>query len=502
MSDQTSPFIRATNISKSFSKVTVLQDVDFEIFPGEVHALVGENGAGKSTLVKVICGVHPPDRGSLVVDGKEEVIPDPNAARDLGIAFIHQEPLIFQDLDVTENIFIGHTRNTQGVFLNWPAMYNQAKILLASLDVKLDAKAKTRGMSIADQQMVEIISALSQDAKVIVMDEPTAALTPGEVEHLFKIVKLLKKQGKALVFISHRLDEVLVISDRTTILRDGEKVVTKMTKDLTKTDIVKFMIGREMTELIVKEKTKIGEKLFSVENLTLKGTFKNVTLDVKAAEIVGVAGLVGAGRSEVAQAIFGITPPDSGDIYINGEKTTIGCPKDAINHGVAYVPEDRQHQGLFLPFAVARNITYTAPEKISKKGWLKLKNENSIAKNFINQLKIKLRSRKQPVKELSGGNQQKVVLSKWLLTEPQILILDEPTRGIDVGAKEEVYKIINQLAKEGKAILMISSELPEIISLSDRVIVMKEGQITGRFDRSEVTDEKIMTAATVSIKES
>jgi rhamnose transport system ATP-binding protein len=502
MSAETSPFIRATQISKSFSKVTVLQDVDFEIFPGEVHALVGENGAGKSTLVKVICGVHPPDKGVLVVDGKEENIPDPNVARDLGISFIHQEPLIFQDLNVTENIFVGHTRGSQGIFLNWPAMYKKANELLASLDVKLDAKAKTRGMSIADQQMVEIISALSQDAKVIVMDEPTAALTPGEVEHLFKIVNLLKKQGKALVFISHRLDEVLAISDRTTVLRDGEKVVTKMTKDLTKTDIVKYMIGREMTELIVKEKTKIGEKLFSVENLTLKGTFKNVTLDVKAAEIVGVAGLVGAGRSEVAQAIFGITPPDSGDIFIKGKKTTIGCPKDAINHGVAYVPEDRQHQGLFLPFAVARNITYTAPEKISKRGWLKLKNENSIAKNFINQLKIKLRSRKQPIKELSGGNQQKVVLSKWLLTEPQILILDEPTRGIDVGAKEEVYKIINQLAKEGKAILMISSELPEIISLSDRVIVMKEGQITGRFDRSEVTDEKIMTAATVSIKES
>lgn len=471
MSDQKTPYINATNISKSFNKVTVLQNIDFEIYPGEVHALVGENGAGKSTLVKVICGVHEPDTGHLEVDGKKVQIPDPNTARDLGIAFIHQEPLIFQDLDVTENIFVGHTRGSQGLFLNWPTMYEEAKTLLASLDVKLDAKAKTRGMSIADQQMVEIISALSQDAKVIVMDEPTAALTPGEVEHLFKIVELLKKQGKALVFISHRLDEVLAISDRTTILRDGEKVVTKMTNELTKTDIVKYMIGREMTELIVKEKTKIGEKLFSVENLTLKGTFKDITLDVKAAEIVGVAGLVGAGRSEVAQAIFGITPPDSGDIYIGEEKTRISCPKDAINQGIAYVPEDRQHQGLFLPFAVGKNMTYTAPEKISKIGWLQLKNENSIAEKFIKKLKIKLRIHKQPVKELSGGNQQKVVLSKWLLTEPQILILDEPTRGIDVGAKEEVYKIINELAKQGKAILMISSELPEIISLSDRVMV-------------------------------
>ncbi len=499
--DQKSPIVRTKSISKFFSGVRVLHNIDFEIYPGEVHALVGENGAGKTTLSGIICGVHLPDGGEIYVNENNENISSPHAARDLGIAFIHQEPLVFQDLDVTENIFVGHTRHSHGMFLDWSRMYAEARELLDSLDVKLNPRAKMKGMSIADQQMVEIISALSQNAKVIIMDEPTAALTPAEVEILFSIVSRLREQGKALVFISHRLDEVLAISDRVTVLRDGEMVGTHFTKDVTRNDIIKMMIGREIKELIVKEEADKGALMLSVKNLNLAGTFKDISFDVHQGEIVGVAGLVGAGRSEVARAVFGVTPPDSGEIRIKGESVNIRSPHEAIHAGIAYVPEDRQHEGLFLPFAVSKNMTYAVPEQISRKGWLNFKKEKDIAQEYIKKLQVHLRKTTQPVKELSGGNQQKIVLSKWLLTKPQVLILDEPTRGIDVGAKEEVYKMINRLAQQGKAILMISSELPEILSLSDRIIVMKEGRITGRFDKSEATDEKIMTAASASIKE-
>jgi rhamnose transport system ATP-binding protein len=356
-------------------------------------------------------------------------------------------------------------------------------------------------MSIADQQMVEIISALSQNAKLIIMDEPTASLTPGEVKTLFSIVTRLKEQGKAIVFISHRLDEVKSIADVITVLRDGNKVGTHKAHDVTKNDIIKMMIGREMSELIQKGNAEKGETALKVEKLYLEGVFSDISFEVREGEILGVAGLVGAGRSEVARAIFGLTPVDNGSIQVYGKITHIKSPEDAIKQGIAYVPEDRQHEGLFLPFTIASNMSYAVPKKISKRGWLNFKREREMAEEYKGKLQIHLRDVGQAAKELSGGNQQKVVIAKWLLTEPRVLILDEPTRGIDVGAKMEVYKMINQLAAQGKAIVMISSELPEILSLSDNVIVMKEGRITGRFTRKEASDEKIMTAATANVKE-
>jgi rhamnose transport system ATP-binding protein len=494
------PLINTKRISKDFSGVRVLSDIDFEIRLGEVHAVVGENGAGKSTLMKIIAGVYLPSEGKVFVEDEEVVISSPHTARGLGIALIHQEPLIFSDLDVTENIFVGHTRKEQGMFLDWKYMYSEAQRLLDSLDVHLDPKAKMKGMSIADQQMVEIISALSQNAKLIIMDEPTASLTPGEVKTLFSIVTRLKEQGKAIVFISHRLDEVKNIADVITVLRDGKKVGTQKSKDVTKNDIIRMMIGREMSELIQKEKTEKGKTALKIEDLYLEGVFSDISFEVREGEILGVAGLVGAGRSEVARAVFGLTPPESGSIQVYGKEINIKSPEDAIKQGIAYVPEDRQYEGLFLPFTTASNMTYAVPKEISKRGWLNFKKEREMAEEYTGKLQIRLRDVGQKVKELSGGNQQKVVISKWLLTEPRVLILDEPTRGIDVGAKMEVYKMVNQLAAQGKAIIMISSELPEILSLSDNIIVMKEGRITGRFSRGEASDEKIMAAATANVK--
>ena len=493
------PLIETKKISKDFSGVCVLNKIDFSIYPGEIHAVVGENGAGKSTLMKIIAGVHLPSGGEILVNDKITEIPSPHAARGLGIALIHQEPLVFGDLDVTENIFVGHTRDNHGLFLDWKRMYTEAKGLLDSLEVHLNPRAKMKGMSIADQQMVEIISALSQNAKVIIMDEPTASLTPTEVATLFSIVTRLKEQGKAIVFISHRLDEVKSIADTITVLRDGELVGTKPAESLKKSDIIRMMIGREMSEMIQKDQTEKGQCAFSVKELVLSGVFRNISFEVREGEILGIAGLVGAGRSEVARSLFGLTPPEEGEIIVYGKSVKIKNPEDAIRYGIAYVPEDRQHEGLFLPYTVASNMTYATPGKISKNGFLSFSEERQATEKYKKELQIRFRSSNQRVKELSGGNQQKVVLAKWLMTEPKILILDEPTRGIDVGAKVEVYRMINDFASQGKAIIMISSELPEILSLSDNIIVMKEGHITGRFNRQSATDEKIMEAATTSI---
>lgn len=490
------PLVRLEGITKAFSGVKVLNNINFEIYPSEVHALVGENGAGKTTLSKIISGVYQQNSGHIYLNNNKISISSPQAGQELGIALIHQEPLSFPELNVTENIFIGHTRQNGKKLIDWKEKHQEARQLLDSLDVNLDERARVGGLSIADQQMVEIVSALSLNARLIIMDEPTSSLTPNEVSNLFKIMRRLQKQGKAIVFISHRLDEVVEISQRITVLRDGKKINTCLTEEVTKDDIIRMMIGREMKELIKKEESKSGEILLKVENITLPGSFEDVSFHLRRGEIVGVSGLVGAGRSEVARALFGITPPAAGEIQLAGETIKISSPRDAINNGIAYVPEERQQQGLFLPFSVASNMTFSVMQLITRMGWINNKKEKLIARKYINRLQIALRSEMQKVKELSGGNQQKVVLAKWLLTEPQILILDEPTRGIDIGVKAEVYKMINRLAKEGKSILMISSELPEILTLSDRILVMCAGRITGVFTRSEADEEKIMTAAT------
>lgn len=498
MNNDVNPIVKVKNISKSFSGVRVLNNIDFNIYSGEVHAILGENGAGKSTLVKIISGVYTPTEGQIYFNDQPVKILSPKAAHRLGISMIHQEPLTFPDLNVTENIFVGHTRDEGGAAINWMEKQRKARELLDSLEVSIDEKAVVRGMSIADQQMVEITCALSHNAKVIIMDEPTAALSLGEVKTLFTIVRKLKEQGKAIVFIGHRLEEVEEISDRITVLRDGEKVGERITAETSQEQMVKMMIGRTVKEQIHKEEVEKGDVLLEVDNLTLQGKFNDISFKIRKGEVVGFAGLVGAGRTEVAKAIFGITPAESGSIKYAGNEVIIDSPQKAINLNIAMVPEDRAIQGLILPMSVLKNTTYTILKRLSTVGWLKFKQEKKYVKEYVTKLNIRLRDIQQPAKELSGGNQQKVVLSKWLLTEPDFLILDEPTRGIDVGAKVEVYKLINKLAREGKAIMMISSELPEIMSLSDRIYVMSEGRMTAELRREEANEEKIMSAASIS----
>jgi ABC-type sugar transport system ATPase subunit len=487
--------IVAKGITKAFSGVVVLKNIDFQINPGEVHGVVGENGAGKTTLMKIINGVFPPTEGSIFVEGKEKKINSPHNARQLGIVLIHQEPLTFQDLNVTENIFLGNDAVYRRGLVDWKSNYKKSKELLNSLEVDINERALLKGMSIADQQMVEIASALSLNAKVIIMDEPTSALSLAEVKSLFSIVRRLKEQGKGIVFIGHRLEEIMEVSDRITVLRDGEKVGERMTADIQKKDLVQMMIGRTIKDLIGKEEISKGDEALAVENISLPGKFNNISIKVHKGEIVGMAGLVGAGRTEVGMAIFGVAPALAGVIKINGEKVNIKNPQDAMKYGIAMVSEDRAISGLLLPFSVEHNITFAVLKELTKNFFINFKMEDEMVEDFRTKLDIKMRDSSQEVRELSGGNQQKVVLAKWLLTEPDILILDEPTRGIDIGAKSEVYKLITELARQGKAILMISSELPEILQMSDRVYVMCEGRMIEEFNRSELNSEKIMIAA-------
>jgi rhamnose transport system ATP-binding protein len=505
MTDTTAqPIIVCRAVGKSFAGVTVLESVDFDLRPGEVHTLMGENGAGKSTLMKILAGVHTPGSGELLLDNVPVNIPSPLAAQKLGIALIHQEPLSFPDLSVAENIFMsggspqadGKSQGSPSWFVNWSAMYSEAAKLLESLGVKLDPKAKVRGLSIADQQMVELAAALSQKARVLLMDEPTAALTPEEVGDLFRIVRRLRDAGTAIVFISHRLEEVFSISDRITVLRDGHCIGTRNVKETTTDEIIRMMVGRELGNLFDKPPAQIGEARLKVENLASEGRFADITFEVRRGEILGVAGLVGAGRTDVAQSIFGIHPQSAGKVSLDGKPLNISSPRQAIDQGIAYVPEDRAHHGLLLPMSIATNTSIADLKKVSKFGFLYRSRDRKIAEDWRDKLRTRLRDVSQPAKELSGGNQQKVVLSKWLLTEPQVLILDEPTRGIDVGAKSEVHHLMGELARQGKSILMISSDLPEVLAMSDRIIVMREGRITGHFTRSEATQEKIMAAAT------
>jgi len=496
METNRTPLISVKKIGKSFSGVVVLHDVDFDVYPGEVHALIGENGAGKSTMVKIISGVHEPTWGDVYVEGQHKHFKTPHDARSAGIAMIYQEPLTFPDLNVTENVFLGHTRERTKVKIDWKQLYKITEDMLKSLGVKMGARDLVRGMSIADQQMIEITAALSQNAKVIIMDEPTAALSQGEVDKLFSIIRKLKQQGKGIIFIGHRLEEIMEISDRITVLRDGAFVGETATKETSIDELVHMMVGRTFNELIVKEEAPIGEVMLETEGLTMPEQYYDVSIKVRRGEIVGMAGLVGAGRSEVASAIFGAVPAVSGTVKVKGKPVHIKNVADAMKIGIAMVPEDRAKTGLVLPMACTTNMTFAILKNMSKFGFVDTKQEKKYFDEYVDYLQIKLRSGEQTVKELSGGNQQKVVIAKWLLTQPDILILDEPTRGIDVGAKAEVYKLIAELAKQGKAILMISSEMQEVLQLSDRVYVMCEGHVTAELNRDELSGHAIMTAAT------
>lgn len=495
---QSSPFVRTHNIYMAFDGVNVVRDVSLSLYPGEVHALVGENGAGKSTMLKIIAGIYRPRAGTVEVGGQEAVIPTPQAASALGIALIHQEPLAFPDLTVAENIFVGVEPKRPGIgWLDWPAMYQRTGEVLATLGIKLDPKARMRGLSVADQQMVDMAAALSQNARVLLMDEPTASLTPNEVDRLFNIMRKLRDEGAAIVFVSHRLEEVLAIADRITVMRDGEVVGERYPQQTNADEIIRLMVGRSLHAMYEKPQDRQpGPVVLEASGLTSAGHFEDISFQLRASEIVGLAGLVGAGRSFVAQALFGILALDRGTVKVHGRPVTIKTPRDAMAQGIAYVPEDRQHQGLLMPMSVTRNISLPTLPQFAQFGWLRGSGERAAAESFVERLRIILRQVEQPVAELSGGNQQKVVLSKWLLTRPKIIILDEPTRGIDVGAKAEVHRLMGELAAQGIAILMISSELPEVLAMSDRVLVMREGHLVAALDRNEMSAERVMATAT------
>ncbi len=483
-------------ISKFFPGVRALNRVDFDLYPGEVHCLVGENGAGKSTLIKIITGVYQPDEGEILYQGQKVVFANPMVASRYQIAAVYQQPASFPHLTVTENIFLGHPLiHPKSKRLLWPAMWERARELLRSLGSDLSPTAVVGTLSVAQQQMVEIAKALSIHARILIMDEPTAALTRRETEDLYAIVRKLRAQGTAIIFISHRFEDIYEIADRVTVLRDGKSVGTWKIVEIGEQDLIRAMVGREITQLFPKAQVTPGKELLRVEKLSRIGFFRDISFSLRAGEIVGLSGLVGSGRTEVAQAIFGIAPADEGKIFVEGKEVTIKSPLDAIRNGIGYLPEDRLHQGLFFPMSISDNITIAILDDIAPSGWLQPEREHEVASRMLELLKIKAPTIFHPVSSLSGGNQQKVVVAKLLAARLRILIMDEPTQGVDVGAKAAIHQIMSDLAKEGLGILMISSEMPEILGMSDRILVMHEGRISGEFSRGEATQEKLLEAA-------
>ncbi len=490
------PIIELSGIAKHFGSVQALQGIDFRLFPGEVHALAGENGAGKSTLVKILAGIYRPDAGMVKVGGEVVELRSPTQAQALGIAVVHQEPMLFPDLDVAENVFMGrHPRDRFGR-VDWKRMYREVDQLLTSLDVPLSSHTPVQGLSVAEQQLVEIAKALSLDTRVLVLDEPTAALSAHEVDELFAIVRQLRERGVAILFVSHRLEEIFEIADRLTIFRDGTHIITAPVGEMTTEAIIRHMVGRELSNLFPKSEARIGDVVLEVRHLSRPGSFTDVSFQLRQGEILGFAGLVGAGRTEVARVLFGLDRAESGEIWLKGKQVRIRSPRDAMRSGLAYVPEDRHQHGLVMDFSIAANVTLPILKQVSRLGLIDPRLERKIAGDYSSQLHVRSSGIEQLVNALSGGNQQKVVLSKWLATNPSVLILDEPTRGIDVGAKAEVHRIISDLAVEGLAIILISSELPEVLAMADRVIVLHEGRVSGIFARSEATQERVMFAAT------
>ncbi len=486
------------NISKRFSGVEVLHQVSFSLRPGEVHALLGENGAGKSTLVKVITGVHQPDGGEIYLDGTQVQFSDALQARNAGIAAIYQELTLFPDLDAAENIFVGRQPTTAGGRIDWRRLYREAEELIDSLGVHLDLRQKARNLSIAQQQTIEIARAFSINARILIMDEPTSSLTLTEVADLFRLVRRLRDGGTAIIFISHRIEELFELADRVTVLRDGSYVGTKQLTEVNRDDLIRMMVGRTISTLFPKQPARLGDVALKVDALSRPGAFENVSFELRRGEILGMAGLVGAGRTEVARAIFGVEPATHGTIEVNGRTATIASPEQAISLGIAYVPEDRHTHGIIPAMNLVANISLPTLHEYAVGGWLRGKKERTAALQSARLMEVRAHSMFQTAGELSGGNQQKVLLAKWLSTDPEILILDEPTRGIDVGTKAAVHALMSKLAGDGMAILMISSELPEVLGMSDRILVMREGKVTALLARADSTQEKILHFATQS----
>ncbi|MGW2032786.1 MULTISPECIES: sugar ABC transporter ATP-binding protein [Streptomyces] len=490
------PVLALKGVSKSFGAVRALRDVSLELLPGEVHALAGENGAGKSTLIKTLAGVHRPDAGQVLLDGEPVVFHGPGDARDAGIAVIYQEPTLFPDLSIAENIFMGRRPRRALGRIDHKATHAATAALMRRLGVDLDPGRPARGLSIADQQIVEIAKALSFDARVLIMDEPTAALTGSEVARLFGVVRTLREQGAAVLFISHRLEEIFEICQQVTTLRDGAWIAGEPLAGMSEDDLVRRMVGRDLAELYPKQEVRAGEVALSVRRLTREGVFTDVSFEVRRGEIVGLAGLVGAGRTEVARAVFGVDRRDAGEVEVGGRRLANGAPSAAMAAGLALVPEDRRAQGLVMDMSIERNIGLTGLRTTSRAGLVNRTAERSRSLDWAVRLQVKYARIADAVSTLSGGNQQKVVLAKWLATGPRVLIVDEPTRGIDVGTKAEVHRLLGELAADGVAVLMISSDLPEILGMADRVLVMHEGRITAEIPRADATEETVMAAAT------
>lgn len=489
--------VKLERVSKSFAGIPVLKEVDFDVRAGEVHALLGENGAGKSTLIKIIAGVHAPDSGIIRIGDTEMASLTPREARKGGIATVYQELLLFPELSVAENIFLGNAPRAALRMLDWTQMRRRSRQLLDSLDSPdLDVDAKVGTLSVANRQRVEIAKALSQDAKVLIMDEPTAALADADVKRLMAVVKRLRERGVAIIYVSHKLPEIFEIADRVTVLRDGALIGTRPIGEVTEQSLVAMMVGREIDHLFPKAEPVIGDTILRVRDLSYGARVRNISFELRRGEILGLAGLVGSGRTELALTIFGITPATAGTIEVDGKQVTISSPKQARNLGIAYVPEDRGLQGLVKPMTIAQNNSMAAMHRVVSGIFIQVATEARRAAASIAKLGIRARGPEQIVGQLSGGNQQKVVLGKWLETEPRILIMDEPTRGIDVGAKAEIHALMSRLAKQGMAILMISSELPEVLGMSDRVLVMHSGRLTATLDRADATPESVGAAMT------
>lgn len=485
------------NVSKSFSGVKALDNVSLKVKKGSVHALVGENGAGKSTLMKILCGEYQIDEGEIYFKGKKVEIENTQTALDLGISYIHQELSPILDMTIAENIFLGREPTYgNGMFVDFDRLYSEAEKLLLDMSLMLDPHCKMRELSVAERQLVEIIKAISRGASLIVMDEPTSAITEREVEILFEKIRELKARGVSIIFITHKLDEIFEVADDITVIRDGKWIDSNCAEYYDKAKLITLMVGRTINDIFPKKKVKIGDTAIEVKNISTNGVFEDISFKVRKGEILGVAGLVGAGRTEVARAIFGLDPIDSGEIIMNDKSLKIRTPYDAISNGIVMVPEDRRELGLVMCRSIRENISLPNLEMLFPGPLINEGQEVKLVNEMVKKLQIKTPYINLKVNKLSGGNQQKVVIAKWLIREIKVLILDEPTRGIDVGSKSEIHKLIGDLAETGVAIIMISSELPEILGMSDRIIVMHEGKLTGELSRQEASQEKIMTLAT------
>jgi ribose transport system ATP-binding protein len=488
--------LEASAIGKLFPGVRALDAVDFTLRPGEVHALVGENGAGKSTLIKVFCGVYQPDAGEIRVDGRPVTIPSAQDSQVLGIAPVHQEIHLVPLLSVAENIFLGRQPLRRTGWIDRARMERQAAEILDGLGIRVDVRALVTDLSVAQRQMVSISRALSPNARVIILDEPTASLSERETQVLFEIIRRLKSRGVAVIYISHRLEEIFAIGDRVTVMRDGRVVGTKPVSETRLEEIIAMMVGRKMSELFRKEEVPIGSPVLEVDHLSVEGILRDVSFTLHRGEILGLAGLVGAGRSELARAIFGADRYDQGKVLLEGRPLWARHPREAVTRGVGLAPEDRKQQALIMGLSVAQNITLANLFRRQRFGFFSLRAERKIAEAYVKRLGIRTPDVERQVAFLSGGNQQRVVIARWLETRPKVLILDEPTQGVDVGAKAEIHGLMVELARAGVGILLISSDLPEVLQMSDRVLVMHEGRITGRFSRQEATQEMVMRSAT------